>query len=269
MENFLHADGDAPVGNGVQIGARVHERVDGLGLPCQLQHTGGALEEFLVRAHLTGFRRLIEGDMSRDADAAPAHIQLAQLLDGLPDAAFVARLGENSLLLRHEQLGVYQTVEDPVHAAAERQRVGLGQILLVLIQIFVHVDEPAVLQADPVLVDKLHQPGVGAKRAIGNDHNGLFALGVVFLNQLQNLDRHLPIKIHLCLAQLNFDVAALAQLGGGNRAVVCHIVTSQNLFLSILPICCFYCSCVFAVLQYMQSTLSFIECTNHREIQRS
>ena len=67
----------------------------------------------------------------------------------------------------------------------------------------------------------------------------------------------------------NMDVAALAQLSGGNRAVVCHIVTSQNLFLSILPICCFYCSCVFAVLQYMQSTLSFIECTNHREIQRS
>ena len=101
--------------------------------------------------------------MSRDADAAPAHIQLAQLLDGLPDAAFVARLGENSLLLRHEQLGVYQTVEDPVHAAAERQRIGLARA-------FLH-DAPFMLLDEPTSnLDSLNEAVI--LRSLHEERNG-------------------------------------------------------------------------------------------------
>ena len=64
----------------------------------------------------------------------------------------------------------------------------LGDPLLVVIQVFVHVDKPAVFQADPLGVHYVYKVGVLADGAHGADKHGGFAFFVLFLDNI----RHLP-----------------------------------------------------------------------------
>ena len=120
------------------------------------------------------------------------------------------------------QLVVYLTVEYPVHAAAEGQRVALVEVLLVVGQVLVHVDEGTALQADSVGIDEVDESAVRSERSVGDDHYRVLARVVVFLDQLGDLDRHTPVEVVLSVADRETDSAADSELILGYQVDIFH-----------------------------------------------
>ena len=58
--------------------------------------------------------------------------------------------------------------------------------LLVVIQVLVHVDEPAVVQVDILVVDHIHEVGILTDGANGADEDGLLAFFILGLDEVSH-----------------------------------------------------------------------------------
>ena len=95
--------------------------------------------------------------MAVDADTAEADVNAAQFLDQVGDVSHIVGIGEDTVVLGNIQFGLNLGVDSPVHETAEAQRMVHIDPLLVVIQVLVHVDEPAVVQIDVLFVDHVHE----------------------------------------------------------------------------------------------------------------
>ena len=192
---LLHAHGDAPFRHSRQIAALVAEGIDRPGLPADGQHTGPQIGIRVRGDGIVGFRRLVEGHMTVDAQSAKAHIHAAQTGDQLVVLFFMSRLREMPLRLRHDQTLIHPVIEFPLHPAVEAHGVVLADPLGRRNQILVHVEEVDVFQRYPLAVDQLRQNGVLIRRPHrDNKHRRLPRL-IIFDDLLKHGQRH--VKVHV------------------------------------------------------------------------
>ena len=143
-----------------------------------------------------------------------------------------------AVLRRYVQLVVYLTVKNPVHAAAEGQRVCFVDVRLLICQVLVHVDECAALQADSVPVHEVDKSAVRTERTVGDYHHGVLALVVVLLYHFENLNRHSPVQVVFGVADGELYAGALSELVFRDTVYV-HVHSSfragvlRNCFLSL------------------------------------
>ena len=183
--NLVEANGHTVARHILQASAKVADGVGSTGLRCDGQHPG--LEGLKFLTGQTGVR-LIEGQVPVDADAAEAHVHTAQLFDEIGNVVYVVGVRKHPVILGHIQLGVDLGVDRPVHKAPEAQRMLHGNPLFVVAQVLVHVNEPAVFQADSLAVDHVHKIGILADGTYRANENRGFALFILFLDKI----RHFP-----------------------------------------------------------------------------
>ncbi len=186
---LLHADGDAPAGHVVHGSVEIPDGVGGSGLPGDFQHPGGQGAKLLRRQLVLG---LVEGQVAVDADAAEADVHSAQRLNRPPHMLRVPGVRKNPLALRHHQLRLDFAVHRPVHEAPEAERVGFVDPLLLIGEIFVHIQEPYVFQADIFLVDHIHKKGILSHRTHRTDEYRFLAQCVFPLDLLRHFPGHGP-----------------------------------------------------------------------------
>ena len=156
--------------------------------------------------------RLVEGEVAGDANAAIGDVDTAQRLDDLGHVAWILGVGENALLGRHDQFGVDLAVDHSVHEAAEREAIGGVDPLVVIGEVLVHVDEPAVLEREALVVDHLHEVGVLANGTNRADEDRLGTGGVVLANRTDHVLGHLEKDRRRVTGELEANLGALSQL---------------------------------------------------------
>src|SRR5256885_13574617 len=96
-ENFSHADGYSPPRDDANI-APDRNCVDRPGLAGQVEYSRRPRGEFLCGNVFPRLRRLIERNVSIDADAAEARIDSAALLNELANRPAISRIGKHPVL---------------------------------------------------------------------------------------------------------------------------------------------------------------------------
>ena len=164
--------------------------------------------------------RFVERQMAVDADAAERDIHAAQLVDHLGDVIRVVRVWEDALILRHHQLRVDPAVNRAVHKAVEGERAAFVNPFPVVSQILVHVDEPAVFQAQPALVDQPHKNRILPHRPNRADEHRAAADSVVLFDLVYHFQRDF-VKHLAGIAQLEQrHLRVFAQLFRGNLIII-------------------------------------------------
>ena len=113
---------------------------------------------------------------------------------------------------RHDQFGVDLAVDHSVHEAAEREAIGGVDPLVVIGEVLVHVDEPAVLEREALVVDHLHEVGVLANGTNRADEDRLGTGGVVLANRTDHVLGHLEKDRRRVTGELEANLGALPQL---------------------------------------------------------
>ena len=132
----------------------------------------------------------------------------------------VVRVGEDALILRHHQLRVDPAVNRAVHKAVEGERAAFVNPFPVVSQILVHVDEPAVFQAQPALVDQPHKNRILPHRTDRADEHRAAADSVVLFDLVYHFQRDF-VKHLAGIAQLEQrHLRVFAQLFRGNLIII-------------------------------------------------
>ena len=208
-EDLRHADGNGTVRHVLQSSAEVCRAVGGAGLGANVEGAGLEGRELLDSEVLL---RLVEGEVAGDANAAIGDVDTAQRLDDLGHVAWILGVGEDALLGRHDQFGVDLAVDHSVHEAAEREAIGGVDPLVVIGEVLVHVDEPAVLEREALVVDHLHEVGVLANGTNRADEDRLGTGGVVLANRTDHVLGHLEKDRRRVTGELEANLGALPQL---------------------------------------------------------
>ena len=216
-QDLRHADRHGLSGHRVNRAVQIADRVGGARLAADGQNTRMQRRK-LVRRQLV--LRLVERQMTVDANAAKGNIHTTQLVNHLRDVAGIVRIGENTLILRHHQFRIDFAVNRTVHEPVEGQRAALVNPFLVVRQILVHVDEPAVFQAQSALVHQPHENRILPHRPDRADEHRATADGVVLFDFADHFQRQL-IKHLAGITQFEQrHLGVLAQLFGGNLIVI-------------------------------------------------
>ena len=129
--------------------------------------------------------------MSVDADPAKAYIDAAKARNDFMNLFRCLRIREDSLLLRHDQLRINLFINRAFHEAAEGQRAVFTDIRFIVIEILIHVDEPAVFQRHPVAVDQPDENRILPDRSDRTDKDCVSAGLIVFLDRFLHFEREL------------------------------------------------------------------------------
>src|SRR3954462_3359016 len=95
--------------------------------------------------------------MSVDAYAAKARIHSTAARDYFRDAVRIPRIGENAVAIGRRKLRIEQTVKRPLHISAKTQRMLFRNPLILIRQVFVHIDEYRIAAGNPSRIDVLRE----------------------------------------------------------------------------------------------------------------
>ena len=119
--------------------------------------------------------------MSIDSNATETDVHSTKLLDLSSHKSRILRIREKPLARWNIQLFRNLGVDFPFHKATERERRSHIDIFFVISEILVHVEEPAVLQANIPFLYKSDEDGILAHWSYRADEDCLLPSSVVFL----------------------------------------------------------------------------------------